>query len=63
MKKVLNLMFSQTAVVVLLMLLQLTTLVTTLWRLSQYSAVINTALLVISLLVVLKVVSSHSNPS
>lgn len=63
MKKVLKLMFSQTAVVVLLMLLQLATLVTTLWRLSQYSVYINSALLLISMLVVLKVISGHSNPS
>lgn len=63
MKKVLKLMFSQTAVVVLLMLLQLATLVVTLWRLSQYSVYINAALLLISMLVVLKVVSGHSNPS
>ena len=40
MKKALKLLFSQTAVVVLLLLLQLMTLVTTLWRLSQYSAYI-----------------------
>lgn len=63
MKKALRLMFSQTAVVALLMLLQLVTLVATLWRLSQYSAYINAALLVISVLVVIRVVSSHSNPS
>ena len=63
MKKALKLLFSQTAVVALLMLLQLATLVTTLWRLSQYSAYINAALLVLSLLVVLRVVSSHTNPS
>ena len=63
MKKALKLLFSQTAVVVLLLLLQLMTLVTTLWRLSQYSAYINAALLLISMLVVLRVVSSHTNPS
>ncbi len=63
MKKILKLMFSQTAVVVLLMLLQLATLVTTLWRLSQYSVYISAALLIISVLVVIKVVSGHSNPS
>ena len=57
MKKALKLLFSQTAVVVLLLLLQLMTLVTTLWRLSQYSAYINAALLLISMLVVLRVVS------
>ena len=63
MKKALKLLFSQTAVVVLLLLLQLMTLVTTLWRLSQYSAYINAALLLISMLVVLRVVSSRTNPS
>lgn len=63
MRKLLKICFSQTAVVVLLLLAQIAVLVASVWRLSQYSSYIYAALLVISLLVVLRVVSSDSNPS
>lgn len=63
MRKLLKHAFSQTAVVVLLLLAQVSVLLVSVWRLSQYSGYIYGILLVISLLMVLRVISSDSNPS
>ena len=63
MKKLISILFSRMVIVGLLILLQLLVLMAWIWQFSEYSEYIYTSLVIFSLAVALKVLSSDENPS